>query len=684
MKLSIVIVSYNVESYLKQCINSIHESKINIDCEIIIIDNHSFDNSCKMILENFPNVKLISNDANLGFSKAANIGIKASKGDFVCVLNPDTLISENVFTILIKYLNENKKIGCIGPKILNADGTLQLACKRSFPTPLISFYKLIGLSTLLPKSKIFGKYNLTYLDKESIHSIDAISGSFMLFRKEVLLKIGLFDEDFFMYGEDLDICYRIKSAGYSIVYNPNASIIHYKGESTRNAPFNMIEVFYLALQKFFLKYKHKYTGWKYMGTAILCAIKIRKLLSYIKVFLPRIIAYSVDLLSIFVSFCFVIYLWYTYYHNIFVDINFIIYHKYLLINIIISWIISSFLMKLYKRDYLNYVKAVITAIISLLIASTTTYLISVIAFSRAVLLLTFINISILSSLWRLGIYILYRYGMVNVNNKTYLFSRRAAIIGANKESMRIGKLLNETPESHFQVIGYIDKKNYSLTNKFLGRIDDILEIVNNNDINELIIPEKFMKINQLINLLNCISLNNVNCKLVPNGEETLIGKGIVENLSGVSLLDIDFPIFDRLYRYTKRFFDILLSMILLLLTSPFSFYYILFNKIEFEYIWTVSNKKLKIYIFKSKFKILSEIPFLINVFVGSLSFVGTQMVSFNDSNPGLIIKPGITGLAHLKSSDIKFESMKKIENYYAMNYSLSFDIEILIKSIFKL
>ncbi|SVC90051.1 uncharacterized protein METZ01_LOCUS342905, partial [marine metagenome] len=230
--------------------------------EIIVVDNYSHDDSCRMVKNEFPQIKLIRNKENLGFSKAVNIGLEKSRGEFICLLNPDTLVSDNTFNKLLDYITLNPNTGCIGPKILNPDGTLQLACKRSFPDPFSAFFKLIGLSRLFPESIRFGKYNLTFLDENKIHDVDAISGSFMLFPKLIVDKIGAFDESFFMYGEDLDFCHRIKQIGYNIIYNPITSIIHYKGESAKTAPYDMIQLFYIAFHKYYKKYSDQYPSWK--------------------------------------------------------------------------------------------------------------------------------------------------------------------------------------------------------------------------------------------------------------------------------------------------------------------------------------------------------------------------------------------------------------------------------------
>ena len=233
MKLAVIIVSYNVESFLKQCITSI-TTTISKDVKIIILDNNSRDAS-EMVENSFPEITLIKNHINLGFSKAVNQGLSLLNTPFVCILNPDTLVEENTFESILHWMKRFPKVGVVGPKVINADGSLQKSCKRSLPTPFNAIPKLLGLDNLLPKSRLFGRYNLTYMDENQIHSVDAISGSFMLIRKEVIDKVGLFDERFFMFGEDLDFSYRIKKTGYDVIYYPFVKVIHYKGESVKQS-----------------------------------------------------------------------------------------------------------------------------------------------------------------------------------------------------------------------------------------------------------------------------------------------------------------------------------------------------------------------------------------------------------------------------------------------------------------
>lgn len=234
MKLSIIIVNYKTYELTKQTIDSVLRQNVNFEYEIILVDNASQDGSIEKIQSDFQNIinqktlKVIINDSNLGFSKANNIGIKNSIGEYILLLNSDTKLDEDCLQKCMEYMNEH--IGALGCKIILPDGKLDHACKRGFPTPSASLYYLIGLDKKnLDK---YGQYDALYLDEDEIGEVDALMGAFMLMPRSVLNETGLLDETFFMYGEDIDLCYRIKEAGYKIVYYPETKIIHYKGGSS--------------------------------------------------------------------------------------------------------------------------------------------------------------------------------------------------------------------------------------------------------------------------------------------------------------------------------------------------------------------------------------------------------------------------------------------------------------------
>jgi hypothetical protein len=218
---------------LHKCLGSIYAETTKIPFDVWIVDNNSTDSSVSMVRQYFPQVSLIENKENVGFAKANNQAIAKCTGNYILLLNPDTLILNNAIEKVIYFMKENPTIGICGCKVLNEDGTLQLACRRSIPTPGIAFFRLVGLSRLFPKSKIMARYNLTYLDPNKLHEVDAVSGAFLMIRKESVEAIGGLDERFFMYGEELDLCLRTKKAGWKVMYYPNAEIIHYKGECSK-------------------------------------------------------------------------------------------------------------------------------------------------------------------------------------------------------------------------------------------------------------------------------------------------------------------------------------------------------------------------------------------------------------------------------------------------------------------
>lgn len=273
MDLSVIIVSYNTCQLTIQTLDSIYKNKVNFSLETFVVDNNSNDGSVNKIKKLFPHVILLPEKNNLGFAKANNKAIRKAKGKYILLLNSDTVVIEECLEKCLNYMDKNKDIGALGCKVVLPDGSLDKACKRSFPTPENSFYHAIGLAKLFPKSKKFGSYNLTYLDEDQIHEVDCLVGAFMMVRREVIEQVGLLDEKYFMYGEDIDWCYRIKKAGWKIVYYPEAKIIHYKGSSSKKKKWKTIYEFHRAMFLFFNDhYRDKYNiiikGLVYTGIVI--------------------------------------------------------------------------------------------------------------------------------------------------------------------------------------------------------------------------------------------------------------------------------------------------------------------------------------------------------------------------------------------------------------------------------
>jgi GT2 family glycosyltransferase len=255
IKISIIIVHYKVPECLHEAIHSIYQAELSGNTEIIVVDNASGDNSSQITKKEFPDVIWIQLKQNIGFGKACNIGARHAKGCYILLLNPDTVISKTSLSIAYTLLESRSDIGLMGPKILNPDGTLQASCRRSFPTPAVAIFYFTGLSKLFPKSKLLSRYHMTFMDQDQAGELEAISGSFMFLRRNLFNEIGGFDEIFFMYGEDLDLCWRIREKGYKVWYEPATQIIHRKGRSSAKNAIRSRIAFYEAMVLFLKKYR---------------------------------------------------------------------------------------------------------------------------------------------------------------------------------------------------------------------------------------------------------------------------------------------------------------------------------------------------------------------------------------------------------------------------------------------
>ncbi|HRS19151.1 MAG TPA: glycosyltransferase family 2 protein, partial [Bacteroidales bacterium] len=301
MKLSIVIVNYNVKYILEQCLHSVFAAIQNIEAEVFVVDNNSVDGSCTMITEKFPWVHLIENKENVGFSKANNQAIRISKGEYILLLNPDTVVEEDTFTKTIAFMDEHPQGGGLGVAMIDGKGKFLPESKRGLPTLSVSFYKMFGFHKVFPHSKRFNYYYLGHLSNNEVHEIEILSGAFMLMRKSVLDKVGLLDEEYFMYGEDIDLSYRIIKAGYKNYYYPHTTIIHYKGESTKKASFKYVMVFYKAMEIFARKQLHmkKYSLYSLF---IHIAIWARALIALVSRIIKKVLFPTIDTFVIYAGF----------------------------------------------------------------------------------------------------------------------------------------------------------------------------------------------------------------------------------------------------------------------------------------------------------------------------------------------------------------------------------------------
>ncbi len=255
---SIIIVAYNSCDFLPACLKSVRDACEGVESQIIVLDNGSSEPILPEIKKFFPEVLWLDSKENLGFGKGCNLAEKQATKPYLFFINPDTIISKNAFHEMLQFMEEHPDAGTVGCRILNEDGSLQWACRRSFPTIVSAVSKTIGLAALFPKNKTLASYNMTYADPDEMTEVDAISGSFFCMRRDLYEKLGGFDEDFFMYGEDLDLCFRAKVAGCKNYYTPSTNILHFKGQSCRTRRWDSYLDFYKAMLIFVKKHKDLY------------------------------------------------------------------------------------------------------------------------------------------------------------------------------------------------------------------------------------------------------------------------------------------------------------------------------------------------------------------------------------------------------------------------------------------
>ena len=278
MDLSIVIVNYNVRAYLEQCLHSVFCSLCGYEFDVYVVDNNSSDGSVSYLKELYPQVHYIENDENKGFARANNEAIRCSKGRYVLLLNPDTIVGEQTLSDCVSFLDEHPEAGGLGTCMLRTDGSFAYESRRGLPTPFVAFCKMSGLCRMFPHSRVFGRYYMRYLDEREASEIEVVSGAFMMLRRDALNKVGLLDESFFMYGEDIDLSYRLLKGGYKNFYIPSP-ILHYKGESTEKSSFRYVYTFYNAMQLFFNKHFRRYKPLIWLPISM--AIWVRSGLAYL-------------------------------------------------------------------------------------------------------------------------------------------------------------------------------------------------------------------------------------------------------------------------------------------------------------------------------------------------------------------------------------------------------------------
>ena len=478
MKLSIVIVNYNVRYFLEQTILSVLKSVVNFDYEIFVVDNNSTDDSLKMLEQKFPAVNIIANKENIGFSKANNQAIRMAGGEYILLLNPDTIIQEDSLQKCMNKMESDANIGGLGVKMYDGAGNFLPESKRGFPSPLAAFAKMSGLAKVFPKSKIFGQYHLSFLNRDQSHEVNVLSGAFMFLRKSVLDKVGLLDEDYFMYGEDIDLSYRIKQAGFKNYYFAETSIIHFKGESTKKGSLNYIKVFYKAMIIFANKHVTGTRG-KILKLLLNIAIYVRAFLAIVqKVSTP----FALPLLDV-LSMTGILYLLHLLWENVIKrDEQVIFPETFFYINIpmyVVIWLLLMWFFGVYnKTTKWRHLFVGLTAG-TFVIAIAYAFFPNFLRTSRGVIIVGFLlNIGLLSA---------YRLLWHFANGTLHTFisdEKKYIIISGEQEAKTISEQLQQSNKK-YTYLGFISIKNGVKATKNLGSIEnlnDILDAYKPNDI----------------------------------------------------------------------------------------------------------------------------------------------------------------------------------------------------------
>ncbi|MFC6225373.1 glycosyltransferase [Hymenobacter artigasi] len=580
MKLSVVIVNYNVCYFLEQALLSVRRAveKLGQPVEVFVVDNNSADGSVAMVRARFPEVILIANRDNPGFSKGNNQALRRATGQYQLLLNPDTVVEEDTFRACCDFMDAHPDCGGLGIKMLDGQGKFLPESKRALPTPAVAFYKMFGLAGVFPKSRTFGRYHLGFLDKDETHEIEVLSGAFMLLRKAALDQVGLLDEDYFMYGEDIDLSYRLTQGGWKNYYFPGTRIIHYKGESTKRTSVNYVFVFYRAMVIF--AQKHFAPGRAGLFSLLInAAIWLRAGAAVAERLAVRAAPLLLDAGLIWGGMYFLKTYWE---HN----------HKFVpgayppqymaaaVPAYIAVWLTSAYLSGGYDQP-VRTSRVVRGIFIGTLLISAASNFLDAWRFSKALI--------ILGGAWAVAALVGRQLVAHFIKYKNLHLSERRqkniAIVGSGPESRRVRQLL-EAAHVSARVIGYVSvgeeetpeaaaTENHSPIHSFthspigeaLGELRQLDDIIRLYGLNELIFCGKDLPASQIIALMLGLPAEPpVAYKILPEDSQYIIGSSSKDSPGDYYTLDIALNLYQPQQARAKRLLDLLTSAGLLALS----------------------------------------------------------------------------------------------------------------------
>ena len=646
MKLSVIIVNYNVKYFLEQALLSVQRADNNasFQIEIWVVDNNSQDGSVEMVKSKFPFVQLIENKDNTGFSKANNQAFYKSTGEYILLLNPDTVVAEDTFSKCITFMDAHPEVGGLGIKTIDGSGAFLPESKRGFPSPWVAFCKSFGLSALFPKSPFFNRYYLGHLSKDETHECDVLVGSFMLMRKSVLDTIGGLDESFFMYGEDIDLSYRIVKAGYKNYYFADSTIIHYKGESTKKGSLNYVKVFYGAMMIFARKHFKGQKATLFIALMQL-AVWFRASLTVLGSIFKAINLPIFDAVLMFIGLYFLKDFWSNYYFKdpSYIKPNFLIFNTPLYITI---WLSSIYFSGGYDKP-LSMRRILRGVLVGTVILSAVYGFLDLTLRSSRMLI-------ILGAVWTgLSVFAL-RLIEQYIKNKNMRLGtegvKNIAIVGEKKESDRAKNIVVQTQTAK-NIVGTISPTPTTNFDKYLGNIKDMEAISRLFKVECLIFCAKDMRNLDIIAFMEQWG-NRYDYKILPEGSESIIGSSDKNTTGDVFTNDVFFQIASPTQRRNKRVFDIVLSFFLLL-SSPILIFFI-----------------------KNALSFLKNIGL---IFIGKKTFV-----SYTGSSTGKLpkLKKGLfLPIFSTQKVDIDEKTLEKAYFFYAKDYTIGMDWEIVKNGI---
>jgi O-antigen biosynthesis protein len=668
MKLSVIIVNYNVRQFLENALTSIFRALEGLEGEVIVVDNASDDGSVEMVQKKFPAARVVASRENLGFARANNIGLTGAKGDYFLLINPDTIVQEDTLQVMLEFFRTHPQTGLAGCKILNPDGSFQLPCRRSFPTPWVAFTKVFGLSALFPRSRLFGRYNLTYLDPDASYEVDAVSGSFMMISRTAYERVGGLDESFFMYGEDLDWCYRVRQAGFKVYYVHSTQIVHFKGESTRRSNIDEVRVFYGAMELFVEKH---FSALRIGRFFLHLGIGLRGAAAMVARFTrPLVFAFADGMLVVAT----LIMAERLYFGHVFHFPH----YAYPIVWVIPATtvlLVSAFL-GVYALHRGSVRRAATAVVISYVLIAAAVFFFKEFAFSRAVVLISGALAFVLLPAWRAVLLVAGGRGGSTAQHHG-IFGSRTLIVGTGAAAQEVLRRLRARVTDGYDVRGFIDTNSARIGERIggveiVGSLENVGKVIDEQRITDVIFSTDELPYTAILTVIARSNNRSVNFRLVPTSLESIIGKTRIDDLDTLPLVDIDYNIHRLRNRVTKRILDLIVSTVVLLTAYPLA--------------WVMRT----LHLLQPGGRVAAVLDKFPRVFWGDVSLVGRSADALDIPEHGrktpyllngtYLGPEGITGLVQLHSSkDLSREEREHYELYYAKNQSLLLDAEILLK-----